>query len=327
MMVHLLIFVLPICLATSFLCAGMEAGIFTLGRWRIAQQMREGKQRAARLYAYLQDTENFLWTILVGNTLAAFGALWIIGVALINKIPRALEFWPAYLIVVFLFYAFCDLLPKMLFRTFPNRLCLLMSAPFRILHLLLAPVVGIIETLANVLLRWTGGRIFKGHVFSNRNELRLLMEDSSQALTSEERGMITRVFDLQNINVRQIALPFNRFPILKHNELVADAIARFRETPINILPVWTANLRENRVAGFLNLKSIIFEQEFALNDHVEKHLSPPLYLDEDVRVQEALRRMQRSGNRMAIVVSRDRRELGLIRLEEILKVIFGEVKL
>ena len=153
------------------------------------------------------------------------------------------------------------------------------------------------------------------------------MEDSSQALTSEERGMITRVFDLQNINVRQIALPFNRFPILKHNELVADAIARFRETPINILPVWTANLRENRVAGFLNLKSIIFEQEFALNDHVEKHLSPPLYLDEDVRVQEALRRMQRSGNRMAIVVSRDRRELGLIRLEEILKVIFGEVKL
>lgn len=327
MMQHLLLFVLPICLATSFLCAGMEAGIFTLGRWRIAQQMREGKQRAARLYAYLQDTENFLWTILVGNTLAAFGALWIAGVALINQIPIAWQFWPAYLGAVFLFYAFCDLLPKMLFRAFPNRLCLLMSAPFRILHLVLAPVVAIIETLANFLLRWTGGRIFKGHVFSNRNELRLLMEDTSQALTSEERGMITRVFDLQNINVRQIALPFSRFPVLKKNDLVGDAIGRFREIPLNIVPVWTDDLREQRLAGFLNLKKLIFQERLTLSEPVEKYLSAPIYLDEDVRVQEALRRMQRSGNRIAVVTSRDRRELGLIRLEEILKVIFGEVKL
>ena len=74
----LLLIVLPICLATSFLCAGMEAGIFTLGRWRIAQQMRAGQIRAARLYAYLQNTENFLWTVFVGNTVAVFCAIWII---------------------------------------------------------------------------------------------------------------------------------------------------------------------------------------------------------------------------------------------------------
>ena len=81
----LLFIVLPFCLATSFLCSGMEAGIFTLGRWRIAQQMRAGQARAARLYAYLQNTENFLWTILVANTLALFFAMWIIAVALIRS--------------------------------------------------------------------------------------------------------------------------------------------------------------------------------------------------------------------------------------------------
>jgi CBS domain containing-hemolysin-like protein len=325
MIQNLLLFVVPICLATSFLCAGMEAGIFALGRWRIAQQMREGKQRAARLYSYLQDTENFLWTILVGNTLAAFGALWIIGVALINTISNPLEFWPAYLAVVFVFYALCDLLPKMLFRAFPNRLCLLMSAPFRLLHLFLAPGVSIIENLANLLLRWTGGRIFKGHVFSNRNELRLMMEDSTQSLSSEERGMITRVFDLQNINVRQIAIPFTRFASLNANDLIGDALSRFRETPLNFIPVWSES-RDRRLAGFLNLKQILFQERIALSEPIEKYLSAPLYLDEDMRVQEALRRMQRSGSRIAVVTARDRRELGLIRLEEILKVIFGEVK-
>jgi len=37
--------------------------------------------------------------------------------------------------------------------------------------------------------------------------------------------------------------------------------------------------------------------------------------------------MQRSGQRLGIVISRDRRDIGIISLEDILKFIFGEVKL
>ena len=92
-----LFIVLPFCLATSFVCSGMEAGVFTLGRWRIAQQMREGQKAAARLYRYLQNTENFLWTILVGNTVAAFVGLWIVAVALIRELPgQRIAYWAAF---------------------------------------------------------------------------------------------------------------------------------------------------------------------------------------------------------------------------------------
>jgi CBS domain containing-hemolysin-like protein len=324
-MQNLVLIILPLCLAVSFLCAGMEAGIFALGRWRIAQQMREGKQRAARLYSYLQNTENFLWTILVGNTLAAFGALWISGVTLINRVPNTPGFWLGFVLIVFVFYVFCDLLPKMLFRAFPNRLCLLLSAPFRILHLVLSPIVAVIEGLAGLLLRWTGGKIFRGHVFSSRNELRLLMAENSEALTSEERGMINRVFELHNISVRQIALPFGHFPSLPHDAEVAEAVEIFRGSSLNILPVWKDE-KLRRIAGFLNLKKVMYLQPIPLKEKLGRHLMPPLYVDEDVRVQEALRRMQRTGYRIAVIISRDQREIGLITLEEILKVIFGEVK-
>jgi putative hemolysin len=227
----------------------------------------------------------------------------------------------------FIFYAFCDLLPKTLFRKFPNRLCLIASAPFRFLHILLTPAVALVESVANLLLRWTGGKIFKGHVFSSRNELRLLMQDTSQPLTSEERGMIGRVFDLHNISVRQIAIPFARFPNLEANDALGDAIARFRELPQNVLPVWRSDPRQRRIAGFLELKRMLFQERLQLSDPLKNHLSPPLYLDEDYRLHDALRRMQRTGKRIAVVLSRDHRELGLVSLEGILKAIFGEVKL
>lgn len=324
----LLFIVLPLCLATSFLCAGMEVGIFTLGRWRIAQQMREGQPRAARLYSFLQNTENFLWTILVGNTLALFFALWIVAVALIRALAgHPFLFWFAYLGAAFAFYALCDLLPKTLFRRFPNRLCLAMSAPFRVLHLALVPIVTVVEGLARILLRFTGGRTYKGHVFSSRHELRLLLEDTSDALTTEERGMIARVFDLHNIAVRQIAIPFARVPTLNGSEVLGNAYARLRETPANILPVWSGDTRQRRIIGFLEARRLLYEADLPLTEDLKRFLTPVMYIDEDTRVHDALRRMQRSGQRMAVVLSRERREVGLITLEEILKVIFGEVRL
>src|SRR5436305_14840509 len=61
-----------VCLALSFVLSGMEAGVFALSRLRIRQQMRAGKRSAQVLHNYLEHPENFLWTILVGNTVANF---------------------------------------------------------------------------------------------------------------------------------------------------------------------------------------------------------------------------------------------------------------
>ena len=72
---------------------------------------------------------------------------------------------------------------------------------------------------------------------------------------------------------------------------------------------------------------MIFAEKLDLSSSVAKHLTPPFYVDEDLRLHEALRRMQRSGRRIAVVLSRDGREIGLITLEAILRFIFGEVKL
>ena len=58
-----------------------------------------------------------------------------------------------------------------------------------------------------------------------------------------------------------------------------------------------------------------------------EHVKSALYLEEDLRLETALRRMQRGGQRLAIVLARDRREIGILSLQDVLRVIFGEVSL
>src|SRR5512137_1962830 len=129
-----------LCLALSFVLSGMEAGVFALSRLRIRQQVRAGRASAKVLHDYLENPEDFLWTILVGNTVANFLILgWL--VAKLHEALGDYRLWfvVVFSIAVFLFYAFFDLLPKTLFRTYPNRLCLMLARPFRFVHLVLRP--------------------------------------------------------------------------------------------------------------------------------------------------------------------------------------------
>src|SRR6266699_1942536 len=102
-----------VCLAVSFLLSGMEAGVFALSRLRVRQHMRAGRRSASVLHQFLEHPENFLWTILVGITVANFIILgWLIKV--LQQPLAGHRFWFAFIftVIVFLFYTFFDLLPK-----------------------------------------------------------------------------------------------------------------------------------------------------------------------------------------------------------------------
>ena len=119
------------CLAVSFLLSGMEAGVFALSRLRVRQQMRAGRRSAKILHDFLENPENFLWTILVGNTVANFLILgWLIQILFQRLQHHRFWFVLVFAMAVFLFYTFFDLLPKMLFRTYPNRLCMMLAIRF-----------------------------------------------------------------------------------------------------------------------------------------------------------------------------------------------------
>src|SRR5258708_30307252 len=160
--------IFAVCLVLSFFLSGMEAGVFALSRLRIRQQMRAGRPSARALYGYLENPENFLWTILVGNTVVNFLVLgWIITVLHGALKTRQVWFVLVFSVIVFLFYAFFDLLPKMLFRMYPNRLCTFLARPFGLVHLVLGPLVALVEGPSRALLRWTGGKVFTCHLFGN----------------------------------------------------------------------------------------------------------------------------------------------------------------
>jgi putative hemolysin len=157
--------------------------------------------------------------------------------------------------------------------------------------------------------------------------MRAVMQESAQTLTTGERAMINRVLDLQSLTVRQITMPLSQVVTVETQTPIGEALTLARERKFSRLPVWETRTGQRRIAGLLILGPLLFRDDLDLQKPAAAHMTPALFLDEDTRLEVAFRRMQRAGERLAIVLGRDRQESGVVTLEDILKVMFGEVKL
>jgi len=318
--------VLLFCVALSFLFSGMESGVLALNHFRIRQLMRAGDKRARVLLGFLENPEDFLWTILVGNTVVNF-VIFSVGLVKLRELLHghtALGL-VVFALAVFVFYILCELAPKTLFQRHPNRLALLLARPFRLIHRLLAPLVALVAWFSRGLLHWTGGKTFTGRLFGSRDELRFVMQESAPNLTSEEKVMINRVLDLQKLRVRHVTIPMAVGASVPASAPMSEVLALCRQRNFDRIPV--LDPKTGRVAGILNLGWVLYSGELDRARPAGDYMEPPFFLPEELRLEEALRRMQDTGRRLAVVFSPDHGETGIITLQDILRVIFGEVNL
>jgi putative hemolysin len=323
-----LLLLLGFTLLLSFFMSGMEAGIQALSPIRIRHWVRSGRPKAQLLDELLKQPEEFLWTILVGNTIANFTVV-SITVFLFHRTLAAHPWLTLvlFLLAILLFYGFCDLLPKMLFRQRPNQLCLLFVTPFRLLHAILQPLVSLLAWLSRWLQKRRGREIQSARLFGTRDELRLVIEESDQALTNDERRMISRILDLPTLRVGQLARPLSNAVTVQVSTPMPEALRLARQHALTRLPVWHLTSRGTRIAGILSLRRLLYRADLDLRRAAGDYLKPALYLSETLPLDAALRRMQRSGQRLAIVLGSNQRETGILSLQDALRVIFGDVQL
>ena len=145
------------CIGLSFFLSGLEAGLVEVSRLRLRRMAREGDLRASRLLGYLDQPEDTLWTILAGNTVSnvILGVVCLYGLQQlfgIREPSQLLElsrttglFWACFFVGCLLFYTFCELLSKTLFRKYATRLSVSLSRLFGWVELLFSPMVELLN--------------------------------------------------------------------------------------------------------------------------------------------------------------------------------------
>jgi CBS domain containing-hemolysin-like protein len=257
MTVTLLIIVM--CLLVSFVFSGIEAGIFSVNRVRLAHRAKQRDPAALTLQALLVNPDRMLITVLMITHLANIFALVLGTRLLVAHLGRY-----GYLVGLGIYlpvYLFgLELLPKSLFRRFPYRALALLSGPLRILDLALTPV------------HWIGAgaqRLIFGaknaanqRLFLGREDFKYMTTEGERAgaISKTEREMIHNVVDFRAVTAKDVMTEIDPTEVIRS----ADPISRLL-SPDAKRGRWLVCDDEEKITGFVDAFEVLLDGRRDMN--------------------------------------------------------------
>ncbi len=307
--------------AGTSLCSGLETGLYTINRVRLAVRVGRGERAAIRIRDELMRPNRMLATVLVGNNAAHYvlsaGATsflettrWTPGdVAVANAV-----------LVTPLVFLFCELLPKDLFRAHTDRLTYATSWFLSFLRAVftIVPIVPLVRGTGELVL-WTLG-VRRDAAQPARERVGSLIREGagSGVLGEEQLAVIDRALELRAHSVAGHMVSWRKVVTLRVD---ADRGLRERLLREHSFSRFPCVGTDGHVLGILHALDALVNPMQA----TRALMRPALFLTQDVPVSEAISAMRRARATLAVIRGPDGKAAGIVALRDLVQPLAGRL--
>jgi putative hemolysin len=299
--------------------------------------MHKGKRGARSAIALKNNPSNFLSTVQVGITMVGIlsGAIgeqtlanpletWLATVPALLPYAKPLALTVVVIVLTFFSVVVGELVPKYLGLLYPERIAMLVARPMKILANAAKPLVWVLVTTSNLVLRLFGPVKHKHSPITNE-EIRLLMEQGAEAgiFHKSEQALVANVLRLDEQSVVAIMTHRQDIYLLDITKPEAEIRAALAACPFSRIIVCRGGF-EN-IAGLLRTADLMEAALACAPLEIERHLRQPLYVPEIVTTTQLLEHFRRAQLRCALVVDEYGDIRGFVTLTDVLTAIVGQV--
>jgi Mg2+/Co2+ transporter CorB len=301
-----------------------ETGLMTLNRYRLrhlAQANHAGARRAQKL---LERPDRLIGLILLGNNFVN-----VLASAITTVIALRVGGEPAIAIaagiLTLVILVFAEVTPKTLAALHPERVAFPAAFIYGPLLWLLYPLVWVVNSIANGLLRLM--RIYpedgSGDALS-QEELRTVVLEAGAMIPKRHQDMLLNIIDLEKVTVEDIMVPRKEITGIDLEDDWDEIIAQMTNSQYTRLPVFRENI--DNVVGFVHLRKVLPRLMRGDLDRVtlESLVREPLFIPENTPLNRQLLHFQRERRRIGLAVDEYGDIQGLVTLEDILEEVVGE---
>lgn len=304
--------------------SGSETALMSLDKLRVKYLVKKKKKHAERLEALLDQPENLLGAILVGNNLVNIAAS-VFATGLFVSLYGDRGELLTILILTPILLVFAEICPKTYSAKNPERVSFLVLRPILAVMWLLAPVIWLVTHISRLLTRLMERNSQPAPILSE-DEIRNIIAVGEEAgvLPKENRRMLHGIFDLSAIRARDIMIPRTEVVAIEAGTPFDEALALAQGARHSRFPVFEGNL--DQVIGIIHSKDILRyvgrAEQFSLRDICR----PPYFVPESKRIGTLLQAFRKKHVHLAIVVDEYGGVEGIVTLEDIVEEIVGEIQ-
>lgn len=309
--------------------SGSETAFFSLSKIQLSRLEKDNSSRSRRILRLLSRPRQLLITILLGNTIVnimasivAAAYTYQLGIELgLSDSGMRILLGAEVVIMTLLLLVFGEVTPKLFAYARAEALAGFSGFILETMRISLWPLIKILELISLI--------FSKKHAASQPGEQQITSEDLRNIVNSksvhhpleeDEKKMIASIFRLPSTKAKEIMIP--RVDIIGID--IADGMDVLKQEILSSghsrIPVYRNSI--DNIIGFVYAKDIILNEG---SKRLEQLIRKPVFVPENMKVQNLLNQFRASKVHIAIVVDEYGGTSGLISLEDILEEMFGEI--
>ena len=320
--------------------ASAEIAVISMNDNKLAKLAASGNKRAIRLAELTSQPARFLATIQVGITLAGFLASafaadsfanrlvnWMVkvGVRLPEVTLNTISVIVITLVLSYFTLVLGELVPKRIAMRKAEQLALGMSGLVHLISKVFGPLVYLLTSSTNGLLRLIGIDTLAADDEITEEEIRMMVDQGSEkgAINNSEKEMIQNIFEFDDKTAEDVMTHRTEVSLLWLEENDEQWEKTIVDSRHSIYPV--CDQTTDNIVGVLNSKDYFRLDDKSRENVMKSAVKPAYFIPETVRTDILFRNMKQSRNHFAIVLDEYGGMNGIITMNDLLEQLVGDL--
>ncbi len=312
-------------LLMSAFFSGCETGYMSVSRVRLRNRPSSDSAAVRRLRSQLRRIEDPILTCLIGTSLFNVFFTALVTVELSSRFGARGE-WLALGVVSVLVIVLGEILPKVLYREFPEQLTLASAPAISGAMGLLLPVRWALRGYTTLWARLLPAKD-SGRGNLNRRSLAALLLTNAVPNENDQRfaEAMDRFLELEGHPLSNSMRPLDSLVTVGPEVTVAECLAVATGSGFSRLPVTREDGRD--LQGYVLVRDLLF---LSLEDHgrilPRKFIRTFLLVDERMSPYELFEELRSQGRQLAVVTDGIGNPMGMITLEDLIETVIGSIQ-
>lgn len=294
-----------------------EMACVSFNKVRLQYYVSKGNKQAEWLNWLLHNPTRLFGTTLIGVNLATF-----FGSEFAREFNRSIGLDPdlSPITQVILVVVFGELAPMFAARRYAEHVAMLSVPLLYFSSQLLAPFIWAISGITKVCSWIIGTPTTDTNIFLSQDELQKILEgDEERASDSEDFNAFTaNLFSLRNKEARELMEPIKDLVTVPSNATVGQVINVLRRSEQDYIVIYHRD--HTNIVGLASVCDLVRAPE---NRRVRDYCRPPWFVTQTTSLIQILNQFMRTHELLGIILNKDGRAEGFIRLDDIVEKILG----
>lgn len=313
-----------VCLALSAFFSASEMAYSSCNTMRLENARDAGSKKAAAAMRIVENYDDALSAILIGNNLVNISSSSLASVLVIALLGDGYA-WLATLLITILVIIFGETMPKIIAKQNANTLAERFSGVITALMFILKPLILVVVALVRLVTFFLKGERESRDFSQAVEELQSIIEtaEDEDVLDEDQTELIQAAIDFSEIAAYEAMTARVDVQAIDIDSDWDEILSAIENSPFSRLPVYEGSI--DHVVGVLYQNHFLKALTESTPVDLRRLLMPPCYVYKTMKLPAVLSQLRRAKQQLAIVTDEYGGTLGVLSMEDVLEQIVGDI--